>query len=307
MIISSAAAGSEWFLNGIANLQQQQTRTTRQLSSGYQVQDASDSPSQTPQLIDLGSSLAAVQTWQTNLTRVQAETAAADTALGSGISLIDSARSLALQAASTTFTPVDLQTIATQIQSIQQRIAGLGNTTIEGRYIFGGNQDQSAPYTFNSTTGTVVPQTTSTASRVIDNAQGQPVYQSLTAQQIFDPQDSTGASTGNSTLAALQALQTALQIGNQPGIASALTALESASTYLNQQQSYYGAAGQRLTSEQTTAASQSTELQIGIAAIRDTNVPQAATDLSQETAAQSAAVGAEAEISQQKSLFTYLA
>jgi flagellar hook-associated protein 3 FlgL len=307
MIISSAAAGSEWFLNGIANLQQQQTQTTRQLSSGYQVQDASDSPSQTSQLIDLGSSLAAVQTWQTNLTRVQAETTAADTALGSGISLIDSARSLALQAANTTFTPVDLQTIATQIQSIQQRIAGLGNTTVEGRYIFGGNRDQSAPYTFDSTTGTVVPQTTSTASRVIDNAQGQPVYESLTAQQIFDPQDSTGASTSNSTLAALQALQTALQSGNQPGIASALTSLESVSTYLNQQQSYYGAAGQRLTSEQTAAASQSTALQIGIAAIRDTNVPQAATDLSQETSAQSAAVGAEAEISQQKSLFTYLA
>jgi flagellar hook-associated protein 3 FlgL len=217
MIISSAAAGSEWFLNGIANLQQQQTQTTRQLSSGYQVQDASDSPSQTSQLIDLGSSLAAVQTWQTNLTRVQAETTAADTALGSGISLIDSARSLALQAANTTFTPVDLQTIATQIQSIQQRIAGLGNTTVEGRYIFGGNRDQSAPYTFDSTTGTVVPQTTSTASRVIDNAQGQPVYTSLTAQQIFDPQDSTGASTGNSTLAALQALQTALQTGNHFG------------------------------------------------------------------------------------------
>jgi flagellar hook-associated protein 3 FlgL len=307
MIISSAAAGSEWFLNGIANLQQQQTQTTRQLSSGYQVQDASDSPSQTSQLIDLGSSLAAVQTWQTNLTRVQAETTAADTALGSGISLIDSARSLALQAANTTFTPVDLQTIATQIQSIQQRIAGLGNTTVEGRYIFGGNRDQSAPYTFDSTTGTVVPQTTSTASRVIDNAQGQPVYTSLTAQQIFDPQDSTGASTGNSTLAALQALQTALQTGNQAGITSALTSLESVSTYLNRQQSYYGAAGQRLTSEQTAAASQSTALQIGIAAIRDTNVPQAATDLSQETSAQSAAVGAEAEISQQKSLFTYLA
>jgi flagellin-like hook-associated protein FlgL len=36
-----------WFLNGLANLKQQEAQTQRQLSSGYQINDASDSPSQT--------------------------------------------------------------------------------------------------------------------------------------------------------------------------------------------------------------------------------------------------------------------
>lgn len=306
MIISSATAGSEWFLNGISNLQQQQAQTTRQLSSGYQVQDASDSPSQTPQLIDLGSSLASVQAWQTNLVRVQAEASGADQALGSAVSLIDSARTLAAQAANTTASPQTLQTISTQIQAIQQQLVSLSNTAVEGRYIFGGNQDQSVPYSFDPTTGTVSALTTPTGSRVIVNPQGQTVYQGLTAGQIFDPQDALGVSTTNSSFAALQSLQTALQTNSQTGVASALTLLENAAGYLNQQQSYYGASEQRLTSEQNNATSQSTALQITISGIRDTNVTQAATDLAQETTNQSAAIGAEAEISQQKSLFSYL-
>jgi flagellar hook-associated protein 3 FlgL len=308
MIISSATVGSEWFLNGTSILQQQLTQTQRQLSSGYKVQDASDSPSQTPELVGLGSSLAAVQAYQANLVRVQTEASGADTALSSSISLLDRARTLAVQAANTTTTPDGLAAISTEIQGIQQQLVSIANTSVEGRYIFGGNQDQSAPYNFDTPTGTILPLTTSTAPRVITDTQGQPVYQGLTAQQIFDPQDpATGISTGNSTIAALQSLQTALQSGNQPSIASAVGLLESASAYVNQQEAYYGTSEQRLTSEQNNAVSQSTALQTSIAGIRDTNVAQAATDLSQETAAQSAAVGAEAEISQQKSLFSYLA
>ena len=55
-----------------------------------------------------------------------------------------------------------------------------------------------------------------------------------------------------------------------------------------------------------TAANQITALQTQIGNIRDTNVAQAATELTQESTDQSAAMGAEAQISQQKTLFNYL-
>ncbi len=305
MIIDSATTGSDWFLNGISRLEEQITTTERQLTSGYRVQDAADSPGETTDLVRLGSSYAAVQAYQTTLTRVQAEASGADQALGSAISLIENARTLAVQAANTDLSTVNLQSIATQVQGIQQQIAGIANTKVEGRFIFGGNQDQSQPYQFDSATGTIVPLTTSTATRVITDPQGQPVYQALTAQQIFDPQDASGASTGNSTIAALQSLETALQTGDQAGITSALSALENVSDYLNQQQAYYGTSEQRLTTEQNNAADQATSLQIGISGIRDTDFTQAATDLAEETTAQSAAYGAESAISR-KSLFDYL-
>src|SRR5438128_1066519 len=102
MIVSSASIGAQYFLDGTANLQKEQIRTQREISSGFRIQDAADSPSQTPELVALTSRLVAHQNWQTNLTRVQAEANAADTALGSAIQLIDSARTIALQGAGTT-------------------------------------------------------------------------------------------------------------------------------------------------------------------------------------------------------------
>jgi flagellar hook-associated protein 3 FlgL len=305
--IGSSTPGTGWFLNGLSNLQQEEAQTERELSSGYQVNDASDSPAQTPQLIQLGSTLATVQAYQENLQNVQTEASTADQAIGSSITLLQSAINIATEGASSTATAASNQIFADNIQGIQQQMVALANTTVAGRAIFGGNQDQSAPYRYNATSAPtgVDTLTISTANRAIVNPQGDTVYQSLTAQQIFDPVDATNAPTASNTFAALQSLQTALQSNDQTGIASALTSLQTASSYLNQQQAYYGAAEQRMTSEQNIAANQVTALQTQIGNIRDTNFAQAATDLATETTDQSAAMGSEAEIST-KTLFDYL-
>jgi flagellar hook-associated protein 3 FlgL len=304
--INSERIGTAWFLNGLTNLQQQETRTQRELSSGFQINDASDSPSQTPELIQLGSSLAAAQTWQTNIASVQTETTAADQAIGAGISLIQSAETLGAQGNNTSNSAATAQTLAAQVQGIQQQLVSIANTTVDNRAIFGGDQDQTAPYQYDAASATGVDRVTpQTSTRVIVDPDGETVYQPLTARQIFDPDDETGAPTANNTFAALQSLYTALQANNQPAIANALTSLQTASTYVNQQQAYYGAAEQRLTSESNDAANTVTNLQSQIGNIRDTNVAQAATDLTQESTDQSAALGAEAEISP-KTLFDYL-
>jgi len=305
-INGTLSAGTAWFLNGVSNLQSQQAQVEKELSSGYQVQDASDSPGQTPELIDLGSSLAQVQAYQTNLTRVQAEASTADQSIGSAISLIQNAQTLAAQGANTTSSAAERQTLAQQVQSVQQQLVSVANTTVEGRYIFGGDQDQTPPYQYDAGSAPGVDQLTNSAStRVITGTQGQPVYQSLTAQQIFDPVDGTGAPTANNTFAALQSLVTALNANDTTGISNAITSLDAASTYVNQQQAYYGSAEQTLTSEQNNAASQVTALQVQIGNIRDTNVPQAATELTQLSTDQSAAYASQAAIPT-KSLFDYL-
>jgi flagellar hook-associated protein 3 FlgL len=304
--IGSATVGTAWFLNGLSNLQQQEAQTERELSSGYQINDASDSPIQTPELIQLGSSLAAVQNYQENLANVQTEASAADQALGSSVSLIQSAVTLASQGASSTSTAASNQLLATEVQGIQQQLVGIANTAVGGRLIFGGDQDQAAPYQYDAASATGVDSLTAdTSSRSIVNTQGETVYQPLTAQQIFDPVDALGVPTANNTFSAMQSLETALLANDQPGITNALTSLQAVSTYVGQQQAYYGDAEDRLTNEQNDAANQVTSLQTQIGGIRNTDVAQAATELTQESTDQSAAMGAEAEISQ-KSLFDYL-
>ena len=305
--LGTSTPGTAWFLNGIENLKQQQTKTISELTSGYQIQDAADSPALTPQLVNLGSTLASVQAYQTNLTNVQAEASSADSALGSGISLLENAQTLGAQGGSSSATAAERQTLATQIQNIQQQIVSIANTSVAGRYIFAGGTDQSAPYQYdaaNTTTG-VDALTVQSSGGLVLNPQGAQVYQGLSGEQIFNAVDGAGVPTASNVFAALQSLSTALLANDQPGIATALDGLKSASGWLGQQQAYYGAAEQRLTSEQNTAANQVTALNTQIGAIRDTNVVQAATDLSQEQVNQAAAYGAQSKIST-KTLFDYL-
>ncbi len=301
--------GSAWFLNGMANLQQEELQTQMQLSSGYQINTAADSPGETPELIQLDSSLSAVQAYQQNLTNVQTEANTADQSLQQSITLIQNAVTLGTQGASSTATANTDQTLATDVQGIQQQLVTIANTQVAGRYIFGGDQDQTAPYQYDAAApnGTGVDSLSAqTNTRAVVNTEGQTVYQPLTAQQIFGPVDGNGNPTANNTFFALQSLVADLQAGNQANVTNDVNALQQASAYVGQQQAYYGEAEDRLTAEQTSAANVVTNLQTQISGIRDTNVAQAATDLSQETIDQQAAMGAEAEVAQQKTLFDFL-
>lgn len=306
MTVSSAVTGAGWFLDGVSNLQNQEARTQREISSGFRIQDASDSPSQTPELIGLGSALASSQAYQANLDRVQAETTSADSALGAAIKLIESARTIALQGAGTAATGSDRQNLAAQVQDIQQQVVGIANTTTEGRYIFGGDQDLSPPYQIDSAAAAGVDKLTlQSATRVVTDPSGQAIYQSATAGTIFDHRDPSGVALPDNAFVALQNLTTSLQSNDPAGVAIALDSLESVSTWLNQQQASYGVAGNRISAEQAGVSSQITNLQTRISAIRDTDVVQAATDLARETTAQSAAFAAQAQ-TPRKSLFDYL-
>jgi flagellar hook-associated protein 3 FlgL len=305
MTVNSATIGAAWFLNGLSNLQSRELQTQKELSSGYSLSSAADNPAATHALVSLGSSLAAAQTYQSNLGNLQAEAAGADTAIGSAVSLIQNAQSLATQAASSTATASQRQNFALQVQGLQQQLVSLANTNVGGRYIFGGDQDQSAPYQYDASAATGVDTLTAASStRTIVNPAGQTVYRSLTAGTIFDA-SSAGAPAAGNAFAALQNLQTALQANDQAGISTALSSLQSASTWLNQQQVVYGSSEQRLAGEQSAVAAQITTIQTNISSLRDANLAQAATDLTQESTSQQAALAAQAGVPR-KSLFDYL-
>ncbi len=306
MTVNSATIGADWFLNGLAELQSRELQTQQQLSSGFSVSTAADDPAATHALVDLGSSLAAVQAYQSNLGNVQAEASAADSAIGSAITLVQSAQSIATEGASSTATPAEQQSYAVQVQAIQQQIVSLANTNVAGRYIFGGDQDQTIPYQYDAASATGVDALTGAPStRAIVNPAGETVYQSLSAGTIFDA-SAAGVPSSSNTFAALESLQTALATNNTAGVQTALSSLQTASSWLNQQQVYYGTSEQRLAGEQQSVTRQITTIQTSISGIRDANIAQDATDLTQESTDQQAAMAAQAEIPQ-KSLFDYLA
>ena len=305
-MISNNLTSGLWFLAGVQNLQARITTTQKQISSGFRIQDASDSPSQAADVVGLGTAVSSLEHYLTNLGRVTAETTSADTALSTAITLINRARQLAVQAANSTTTASERQAIAVEVKNIQQQIVGLSNTSVEGRYIFGGDQDQSPPYQYDAASARGVDKlTTQTASRVIQDTSGLTVFSAQTAAVIFDAQDSLGTPTAGNVFVALQSLVNSLNANDQAGTATALTQLQAGADWLNQQQAGYGAAASRLTDETNLSNNVLTSLRTRLSEIRDTDVVQAATELSLETTAQSAAFSAQASVPR-KSLFDYL-
>ncbi len=306
MIISTATTGASWFLDGLASIEARQIRTQRQLSSGYKVQDAADSPLDTAPLIHLSSSLNSATVWRSNLDKVSAEALAADQAVGSAFDAITSARTLAAQGATGTATARQRLNLASQVQALLQQVVAAANTNFGGRFIFGGDQDQSAPYAANPGSVTGADQLTAQVStRVINSPSGQPVYQSLTAATIFDQRASGGSPGALNAFAALHDLANALTANDAAAINSSADTLRQTGDWLNQQQAFYGVAGKRVETEKQTADNDITSFKVQIGAIRDADIAQAATDLTQETTAQQAALAAQAQIPR-KSLFDYL-
>lgn len=305
-MISNTLLNGTWFLDGVRGLEERAARTQRQISSGFRIQDAADSPLESADLVGLTTTLSSLQHYSANLGRVGAETSAADTALSVAIQLIDRARALATQGASSTATAGQREILAVEVRDIQQQIVSIANTSVEGRHIFGGDQDQSPPYQYNASAVRGTNQlTTQSATRLFEDPAGLPVFIGETAESIFDHKDAAGSPLDDNLFAALQDLAVALSANDTAGISSALIKLREGGDWVNQRLAAYGTAGKRVADEKEAAAALTTTVQTRISAIRDTDVVQAAIDLAQQSTAQSAAFSAQASVPR-KSLFDYL-
>lgn len=305
-MISNNLISGAWFLDGVRNLQERITKTQKQISSGYRIQDAADSPKDTVSVIGLGTSISTTQQYLTTLGRVGAEASAVDTALSTGITLIERARQLAVRAASSVTTATDRQNIAIEVANLQQQIVGLANTTVEGRFVFGGDQDDTQPYQYDVGSARGADRlTTQSASRIIEDPYGLPVFTASTAAAIFDAEDAAGAPAATNILVGLNSLVTALNSNDPSAVSGALSQLRAGSDWLNQKQAVYGASARRIADEATLANNVLTGLRSRLSELRDTDIVQAATDLSLQSTAQSAAFSAQASVPR-KSLFDYI-
>jgi flagellar hook-associated protein 3 FlgL len=300
MTVRSATIGADWFLNGLAELQARELKTQKELSSGTRVTTAADDPAAAGALLRLGPELAEAETYQSNLGKVQAEVSAGDSAIGAAINLVQSAQSIAVRGASSTTTAAERQSFAGQVQTLEQQMVALADTQTGGRYIFGGDADETAPYQYNAASANGVDAAgPAVSTRSIVNPDGVTVFQPLTAAGIFDSQ------SGGNAFGALKNLADALAANDPAAVGNALSSLGDVSDLLNRQQVYYGAAGDRISAEQTAVGGRITNLNTEIAGLRDADITQDATDLAAESTAQQAALAAQAAIPR-KSLFDYL-
>ena len=224
--------------------------------------------------------------------------AQADTTLSSIVSQVQSAYELAVRARSGTNDQTSLNAIADAVDAIRDQLVSLGNTTDgRGQPLFGGadggaavTKNANGTYTFASTTPSAIP-----------TGNGQSVQPSENATRIFKQ-------SAGDLLTTLDTLSAALRAGG-PGLdaaaAMAVSELQAASTQAVTVQASLGARASRVELEQSAMTQSGVDREAARAAIEDTDITAAITEL-QKTMTVLSATQASFTKLQGMSLFDYL-
>ena len=291
---------SELYTDLLANLQtdrQNINQAVLQASSGQSVNTLSDNPMAAGQLVLNRSQIADVDQFSYSISTVQGSLNTADSALNSVVNSLTQAVSVGTEAAGGTLSSSELQSLAEQISQISQQVVGLANTTYQGSYIFSGTAVTTQAYTLDSSTGAVTYNGNDNSNDV-EVGEGQTVALNVPGSSVFN-----GA--GADVFQSLSDLTTAIQSGDQNGMATAITSVQSALNNVIAQRSVYGVRLQQLTADSTNLSQEKLTLQQNQTSLIGVDEAQVATSLSQAQTTLQAAIAAASQVSQD-SLLNYL-
>lgn len=293
------------FIANITAIEENNQKIQQQLSSGHRVNEASDAPDEVSQLLGLQAALARNTSLTANLQSVQSQAQTADQALSQASQLINNVLTLGAEGSNSSETAGSRQQLAQQVQSIFNSLVSLSQTAVAGQYIFSG--DSSTPqYQVDPASPNGVDRT-STAQNAsqVEDPNGGLFPAGLTAEQIFDARNADDSFATGNVFFAVTSLVQALNNGDTSSVNQAVGLVQTAATFLNSQQSFYGTLENRITNSLSTASALDTSLKTQISNLRDTDVAQAAVELTQGQTELSAALESESKIPA-TSLFNYL-
>jgi flagellar hook-associated protein 3 FlgL len=300
-MISTLNPAYQSFLAGLNQIQQTLQTAQTQLTTGLQVNNVSDAPSEIADIWQLNSELDQTQQTETNLDQVSTEVNTAQSALQTAVTLVEQAETYGAQGATDTPNATTRQDLASQLGSILDQLVSTANTTVQGRYIFAGDTDQTAPYTIDLTQNPPVSAYQGSAStREIQGADGTAFPVALTAQQIFDSSDAQ-----SNVFTSITDLMQGLQNNDDTEINSSLSDVQSADTYLNQQLAFYGTVQDRVTGAQTFGQNYTLQLQTQLSGIQDANEAASISNMTQAQTQLQAALQSEAQLPK-TTLFDFL-
>lgn len=142
-------------LSTMLNQQSALANTQNQVTTGKRINVASDDPAGAAQALSLNHILASNAQYTSNINAANTRLTTEGGALSSVTSLLDRARTLALNGINGSLSPSDRQNMATELSQIRDQLVQLGNTTdTNGAALFAGTSTTTTPFTENAN-GTV--------------------------------------------------------------------------------------------------------------------------------------------------------
>ena len=250
--------------NALDQAQANQQQLTAELSSGVSINALSQNPVASGQNVLLLNQIQQDDSFTQSSSLVTGQLQVADSSLGSVVSQLTQAISLATSANNGTMNSSDVQSIGSQISGILDEVQSLANTNYQGQYIFAGGQTSTTPFT--TLTATSPATTTYNGDEDVNYLQtpnGQKIQLNVPGDQIF------AASGANSVFGALNSLVADYSSGtvNTTQAVSDTEALSTAMNYVSQQRvtidnsiTQLTAASDAVTSDQTQLTTAQTNL-----------------------------------------------
>lgn len=294
-MISPLPTSDQRFLASLDAIGERSARAQRQISSGKRINDASDAPDDVSTVLATRAEQERVRQAATNLGRIKNEVDTAETTLNSGVRLLERARVLAAQAASTTAPGATLTATALEVGDIFRQLVNLSATQSNGRHLFSGDADSTQPFTFvaGPPLATSVYAGTAATRQAID-ASGLGFDIARAGDDIF-----------GGSFTALAALYTAISANDRTAIDASLAGVSASLQHLNQVHLYYGTAQNRVAGAIDAASKSELRLEAVLSSLEDADISSAILELNQSQTNLQAALGARANLPQ-LTLFDYL-
>jgi flagellar hook-associated protein 3 FlgL len=239
---------------------------TSELSSGVRVTSLSTDPVAAGENVVLLNEMQQDDSFTTTASTVTGQLQVADSALGSVVTELTSAISLATSANNGTMNSSDVKSISTEISGIRDEVLSLANTTYEGSYVFAGTDSTTTPFTQTAATSSSSGTTTYNGDdnvNYLETPSGQKIQLNVSGSDIF-----LGSGT-NSVFGALNALVADYSSGtvDTTQAVSDTTALSTALNYVSQQRvtidnsiNQVSAASDSITNQETQLTTAQTNL-----------------------------------------------
>jgi len=244
-----------------AQLNEQQL--SAELSSGVRITSLSKDPVGAGENVLLLNQIQQDDSFTQSASLVTGQLQVADSALGSVVSELTKAISLATSANNGTMSPSNVQSVANQISGILDEVQSLANTSYQGQYIFAGGQTSAAPFSTTNASPGVTTYAGDSDVNYLQLPNGQKIQLNVPGDQIF-----LGSGT-NSVFGALNSLIADYASGtvNTTEAVSDTAALGTALNYVSQQRvivdssiTQVSAASSAVTNEETQLTTAQTDL-----------------------------------------------
>ena len=294
----------------LQRIKQQLAQLTMQVSSGQRIINLGDDPAGTAQIMGYQASISLNAQYVAQGDQANAQLQAASSALDTMGSTITRLLVLAQEGMAANTTTGSQAAIAAEVDGLRTDLISLGNTQVNGRYIFAGTNTLTQPFQDNVPATATSPQsvTYNGNNSIINLTIGTSVNMAVNIPGdtlFFGGPQASAQGSATDLLAQVTALRDALQANDPAAIQTAYSNLRAINDRLNVSVADLGARANGVSSLQSGLTSFNNTLTTLQSSVASVDYPTAITQLNQAYVAQDATLSVMSK-SNAKNLFDYL-